>query len=231
MGTLFLITARGGSKGIPKKNIKLLNGKPLIHYSIELARQFTMDENICVSTDDQEIIDCCKELNYTCPFVRPSELATDEASSKDVILHALNFYKSKNQIFKCVVLLQPTSPLRLKEQVKSALELFNESIDLVIGVKITKSNPYQLLYQLNEVGYLKKIINSDNYMRRQDMPTVYEINGAVYVYNYNSLINEMELKKVKPSIMPAINSVDIDEPLDWDWAEFLIKKNLVKLDY
>lgn len=231
METLFLITARGGSKGIPKKNIKLLNDKPLIHYSIELARQFTTDENICVSTDDQEIIDCCLRLNYRCPFVRPSELATDEASSKDVILHTLNYYKSRNQIYKNVVLLQPTSPLRLKEHVKSALDLYNESIDLVIGVKITKSNPYQLLYQLNQQGNLEKVMNAGDYSRRQDMPTIYEVNGAVYVYNYNSLMNKNELSVLKPMVMPAINSVDIDESLDWSWTEFLMEKKLVKLDY
>jgi N-acylneuraminate cytidylyltransferase len=231
METLFLITARGGSKGIPKKNIKILNGKPLIQYSLEIARQFTEDSDICISTDDAEIIDCCQKLNYHCPFVRPSELATDEASSKDVILHALDFYKSKNKIYKNVVLLQPTSPLRLKEHVKSALELFHESIDLVIGVKITKSNPYQLLYQLNQQGNLEKVMNAGNYDRRQDMPTIYEVNGAVYVYNYNSLMNKRDVSILKPLVMPAINSVDIDDPLDWSWAEFLMEKKLVKLDY
>ncbi len=231
MGTLFLITARGGSKGIPKKNIKTLNGKPLIQYSLEIARQFVGDSDICISTDDKEIIDCCLELNYQCPFVRPFELATDEASSKDVILHALNFYKSRDQIYKNVVLLQPTSPLRLKEHIKSALDLYNESIDLVVGVKVTKSNPYQLLYQLNQQGNLEKVMNAGDYSRRQDMPTIYEVNGAVYVYNYNSLMNKNELAVLKPLVMPAINSIDIDEPLDWSWAEFLMEKKLVKLDY
>jgi N-acylneuraminate cytidylyltransferase len=158
-------------------------------------------------------------------------LATDEASSKDVILHALDFYKSKNKIYRNVVLLQPTSPLRLKEHVQSALELFNGSIDLVIGVKITKSNPYQLLYQLNQQGNLEKVMNAGNYDRRQDMPIIYEVNGAVYVYNYNSLMNKRDLSILKPLVMPAINSVDIDDPLDWSWAEFLMEKKLVKLDY
>ena len=93
MTPLIIIPARGGSKGIPHKNIKLLNGKPLICYSIDIARQYTTDENICVTTDDNEIISVVEQYGLKVPFVRPAELATDTASSNDVLVHALNFYE------------------------------------------------------------------------------------------------------------------------------------------
>lgn len=95
---LIIIPARGGSKGIPKKNIKPLNGKPLIYYSIDVAREITTDENICVTTDDEEIIQCVKEYGLEVPFKRPKELATDYAGSNEVILHALDFYEKKGKI-------------------------------------------------------------------------------------------------------------------------------------
>ncbi len=233
MNFLFLITARGGSKGILKKNIKHLCGKPLISYTVEIARQFVTDEHICVSTDDNEIIEEVEKLKLKVPFVRPSNLATDNAGSNEVIMHALNFYIKKNINYDGIVLLQPTSPLRLKKQITEALAKFSKSIDMLVSVKETKSNPYNLLFETNENGYLKKVINSQNYSRRQDAPTVYEVNGAIYIYNITSLIEKSitEFEKKMPYIMPNENSVDIDTMVDWYWAEFLLEKNIVKLDY
>ena len=106
MKTLFLIPARGGSKGIPRKNIKELNGKPLIQYSIDVARRLTGDENICVSTDDREIIEVVEKSGLEVPFIRPESLAADTATTNDVICHALNFYKDKGTAYDNIVLLQ-----------------------------------------------------------------------------------------------------------------------------
>lgn len=230
--TLFLVTARGGSKGVPGKNIKPLNNKPLIEYSIDVARKFVSDEFICVSTDDEKIIKTVNDYGLKTSFVRPAELATDTAGSYDVILHALKFYNQKYSIKK-IVLLQPTSPLRLVKHVKDCLELFNESLDAVISVKETKANPYQLLYSQNKEGYIEKIMKGEDFERRQDFPKVYEINGAVYVFNTVSLMKQKisEFKKVKHYEMPELNSVDIDTLLDWSWAEFLFEKRIIKLDY
>lgn len=233
MDFLFLITARGGSKGIPKKNIKLLNGKPLIQYSIELAREFVKDENICVSTDDAEIISIVEKLNLKVPFVRPAELANDNAGSNEVILHALNFYKNKKRCFDAIVLLQPTSPLRLKKHITEAISLYNDSIDMVVSVKETKSNPYNMLFETNKRGFLKKVIDVKDYSRRQDTPVVFEINGAIYIYNVKSLEEKsiINFDKKLPYLMPMENSVDIDVTIDWEWAEFLLERKIVKLDY
>jgi CMP-N,N'-diacetyllegionaminic acid synthase len=232
MDTLFLITARGGSKGVPGKNIKLLNSKPLICYSIDVARKFVPDQFICVSTDDELIIETVQNYGLTVPFVRPSELSTDTTGSYDVIKHALQFYNQQHSIKK-VVLLQPTSPFRLVKHVKEAIDCFNKGIDAVISVKKTHANPYQLLYIENKEGYIEKIINGDSFERRQDLPIVYELNGAIYVFNADSLLEKKisEFKKVKQYLMPELNSVDIDTPLDWMWAEFLLEKQVIHLDY
>ena len=116
---------------MPKKNIKLLNGKPLIHYSIEFARQFTSDENICVSSDDQEIINCVEEeCQLKVQFKRPDEIATDSASSIQVLSHAINYYESKGVDFDLVVLLQPTSPFRKVDDLKNMLDNWDQDIDL-----------------------------------------------------------------------------------------------------
>lgn len=231
---LFLIPARGGSKGLPGKNIKALCGKPLIHYSIDIAREFTTDDCICVSTDDKKIKKVAEQIKLNVPFLRPKKFATDKASSNDVVLHALNYYQKKGKSFKAVVLLQPTSPLRLKKHVKEAITVFkNGNADIVIGVKETKSNPYSVLVEQDKKGWLKPVITNSAITRRQDAPKVYEINGAVYVYNVKHLLaaEPFALPKKKSILMSTENSVDIDTISDWQWAEFLLSTKKVKLDY
>lgn len=186
MNFLFLIPARGGSKGIPRKNIKLLNNRPLILYSIDIARFFADDKNICVSTDDDEIINIVKAYGLSVPFLRPAELATDYASGNDVIMHALNYYENNGLFFDAIVELQPTSPLRQVSDVKNAIDLFDKSLDMVVSVKETASNPYYVLFEENNEGYLEQSKKGD-FVRRQDCPKVYELNGAVYVINTESI--------------------------------------------
>ena len=135
---LVVIPARGGSKGLPGKNIKNLCGKPLIAYSIDVARTITTDENICVSTDDQKIIDVVQNYGLQVPFVRPRELASDTATTNDVLLHAVKYYENNGKMFNKILLLQPTSPLRTVDQVKEALLLYRNDVDMVVSV--TKSH-------------------------------------------------------------------------------------------
>ncbi len=226
MKTLFLITARGGSKGILRKNIKQLGGKPLIAYSIDIARKFVSDEFICVSTDSDEIINVVENYGLKVPFKRPDELAKDVSGSYEVILHAFNWYKNNGITFKSIVLLQPTSPFRTKKNVEDALDLFSSNdLDMVVSVLKSKANPYYNLFEEDENGYLAKSKKS-NYTRRQDCPDVYEYNGAVYVFNVDSL-NEKNINqfaKVKKIVMAEEESLDIDTPLDWEIAELLISK-------
>jgi len=224
--TLFLIPARGGSKGIPYKNIKPLHGKPLILYSVEVARQLAGDEDICVTTDDDAIINVVEETGLKVPFKRPDELATDTSGSYEVILHALDYYNQKGIEYEVVVLLQPTSPFRTAQHVKEAISLYDDSVDMVVSVNESAANPYYSLFEENENGFLDKS-KKGNYTRRQDCPKVYEYNGAIYVMNVKSLREKplSAFTKNKKYEMPLELSIDLDTPLDWEFAEFLSKKN------
>lgn len=232
MTPLIIIPARGGSKGIPHKNIKLLNGKPLICYSIDIARQYTTDENICVTTDDKEIISVVEQYGLKVPFVRPAELATDTASSNDVLVHALDFYETQGRQVDVIILLQPTSPFRKVSFVKDAVELYNEDLDMVVSVKETSANPYYNCFEEDKNGFLS-ISKSIGHpiTRRQDAPKVWEYNGSIYVINPTSLKDKgmQHFTRVKKYPMSELYSVDIDCPFDWKVAELLLNENMIEL--
>ena len=224
MKPLVIIPARGGSKGVPGKNIKLLGSKPLIHYTIEAAQEVFPNELICVTTDDAKIKDCAEKTGVKVPFIRPKELATDTAGTYEVILHALDHYERQGSFFDAVLLLQPTSPFRKAKQISEALKLYQNSIDMVISVCETKSNPYYVLFEEDEEGYLKTS-KKGNFIRRQDCPPVYELNGAIYVMNIISLKKKhySKFQKIRKYEMDELSSVDIDTMKDWKLAELLIR--------
>ena len=229
MECLVIIPARGGSKGIPHKNIKELAGKPLIHYTIDVARGVADDKDICVSTDAPDIIKCVEDYGLKVPFVRPAELATDTAGTYEVLLHALDFYEKKGRHYDVVLLLQNTSPFRTVQHVKEALELYRPDIDMVVSVNETKTNPYYNCFEDNEDGFLKKTLDSTSFVRRQDAPVTYEYNGAIYVINPEQL-KIMSLGKFSKRIkyvMDDIHSVDLDNMMDWKYAEFIMKEGLL----
>lgn len=227
---LFIIPARGGSKGIPGKNIKPLGGSPLIYRSIDLARQFVSDEHICLTTDSQEIIDCAQRHGLNVPFVRPDSLATDTCGSREVMLHALDFYAAQGRDYSNIVLLQPTSPFRRAEDVKGAIDLYTPDLDMVVSVKDASSNPYYNNFEESADGFLHISKGDGLYVRRQDCPKTYEYNGAVYVINAQSLREGPmgKFKKIVKYEMDAMHSVDLDTPLDWQLAELLIANNMVE---
>lgn len=226
MKILVIIPARGGSKGIPHKNIKPLAGKPLIYYTIDVAREIVADEDICVSTDDQEIIKCVEEYGLKVPFIRPAELATDTAGTYEVLLHALSFYEQQGKQYDVVLLLQNTSPFRTAKQVKEALALYHSDIDMVVSVKECSANPYYCVFEENQEGYLKICKGDGNITRRQDAPKVYEYNGAIYAINPNSL-KQMPLNKFSRRIkyvMDEQSSLDLDTMNDWKMAELIVSQ-------
>lgn len=221
MEPLVIIPARGGSKGVPKKNIKLLGNKPLIQYTIEAALEVFEKSQICVSTDDMDIIQLAESLGIEVPFVRPSELAADHSSTQDVLLHALNFYTEKKQkTFEQIVLLQPTSPFRTGKQIKEALDLFDETCEMVVSVKETKANPYYILREETSEGWLEPS-KKGHFIRRQDAPKVWELNGAIYIIDVKTLYEKpiAQLTKVRKYEMDEISSHDIDSIFDWQMAE------------
>jgi CMP-N,N'-diacetyllegionaminic acid synthase len=220
--TLVIIPARGGSKGVPGKNIKLLKGKPLIQYTIDIVRALFSDQQIIVSTDDQSIIDVVEQLGLEVPFKRPAELATDAAGTYEVLLHAMKNAEQNGVQFDKVLLLQPTSPFRTQNNIEEAIALYQEELDMVVSVKETKSNPYYVLFEENEKGYLVKC-KSSNFIRRQDCPEVWEYNGAIYLMNKTQLqlTPPVQFTKIKKYVMSEFESHDIDTPLDWIIAEHL----------
>lgn len=226
MKSLVIIPARGGSKGIPHKNIKPLCGKPLIHYTIDVARALVDDEFICVSTDDADIIKVTEDYGLKVPFVRPAELATDTAGTYEVLLHALDFYEKRGNTFDNIILLQNTSPLRQAQHVKEALALYRNDIDMVVSVTEVACNPYYNCFEEDEKGYLRISKGEGNITRRQDAPKAWEYNGAIYIINPSSL-KEMTLgqfKKRVKYIMPRECSVDLDTPFDWKVAELILSE-------
>lgn len=226
MKILVIIPARGGSKGIPHKNIKPFNGKPLIYYTIDCARAICDDEDICVSTDDPEIISVVEKYNLKVPFVRPAELATDTAGTYEVLLHALNYYEQQGKHYDVVMLLQNTSPFRTAEHVKEALKLYTSDVDMVVSVKESPANPYYCVFEEDNNGFLHVCKGDGNIFRRQDAPKVYEYNGAIYIMNAETLktthMHKMQ-KRVK-YVMDEMSSFDLDTMTDWNIAESIIKE-------
>jgi len=231
MAFLCIIPARGGSKGLPGKNIKKLLGKPLICYSIDAARSIVSDEDICVSTDDVQIRKVVEEYGLSIPFIRPESLATDSSSTLSVLKHAIEFYENRGRFYEAIILLQPTSPLRNGNHIRNAIDLYNNELDMVTSVKETKSNPYFVLFEEDESGFLKKSKSSKS-TRRQECPKVWELNGAIYIVNVDSLkkCNSFsEFVKVEKYVMDEHLSVDIDNELDWIYLELLLERKIVSL--
>lgn len=211
---------------MPRKNIKLLNNKPLIHWTIDEARKIFSDDLICVSTDDPEIKDVVENIGLSVPFLRPADLAVDSAGTYEVLLHAVDWYEKQGYLPEVVILLQPTSPFRLARHIQEACQLFSNQTEMVISVKETKANPYYILMEEDEAGYLQKSKKSDA-TRRQDVPNVWELNGAVYIISVDALKAGpiTQFSKVRKYVMDEISSHDIDTQLDWIVAEAIAGLN------
>ena len=228
MKILTIIPARGGSKGIPHKNIKPLNGKPLIYYTIDCARAICDDEDICVSTDDAEIISVVEKYGLKVPFVRPAELATDTAGTYEVLLHALDFYEKQGKQYDVVLLLQNTSPFRTAEHVEEALKLYTPDVDMVVSVKECPANPYYCVFEEDSKGFLHVCKGDGNIFRRQDAPKVYEYNGAIYIMNAETLktTHMHKMQKRLKYIMDDMSSFDLDTMWDWQLAESIVNQGV-----
>ena len=220
---LALITARGGSKGIPKKNIKDLGGKPLIYWSIDEAKKSRYIDKLILSSDSAEIIDIAKARGCEVPFVRPAALAEDESTSMEVILHALSLVGD----YDYLLLLQPTSPFRTVEHIDAIITMcLDIEASMMISVKKVKKHPF-FMYE-SDAGYLKPLLGFRTQMRRQDLPAVYEHNGALYFAEIDFLkhVKTYNVPQAKLFEMSDIESIDIDDISDWDYAEYLIAKGM-----
>lgn len=220
---LAVITARGGSKGIPRKNIKELAGKPLIAWTIEEAKKSLYIDKVIVSSEDSEIIQVSQAFGAEVPFIRPAHLAEDTTPGIDPVLHALDECPN----YDYVVLLQPTSPLRTVEDIDKCIEkLLKEKAQICVSVCEASHSPYWM-YTLRENDEMQPLLQETLIKRRQDLPKIYALNGAVYVANINFLKKEKSFvtQHTIAYIMDNERSIDIDTELDFLICEKLLGTN------
>ncbi|MCC7305662.1 MAG: acylneuraminate cytidylyltransferase family protein [Alphaproteobacteria bacterium] len=225
---LGLINARKGSKGIPGKNIKPLQGKPLIAWSVETARQCPSLSRVIVSTDGDDIARVARQYGAETPFTRPPELATDDCLQIDVITHAVEWLeKNEKDFYDYICLLQPTSPLRSAEDVEQTLALAVKSgADSAVTIcDVGGHHPY-IYYRLQGDHKLSPFIETlPAGTSRQSFPPLYRRAGSVYVIKRSNLAEKsLYGKDVRGYEIPYERSINIDEPFDWDVAELLLKK-------
>jgi len=224
---LSIIPARGGSKGLPRKNLTQLNGKPLITYSIESALKSKLVNRVIVSTEDAEIAEVSRRHGSEV-FIRPNELAQDDTPTISVVFQVLHQLEEDGYHANVVVLLQPTTPLRTTKDIDAAVQLFlTGNCQSVVSVSEMEHSPYWSFQA--ESGYLKPLLGKKYLkMRRQDLPKVYLPNGALFISNPIVLYETKSFysSRVMPYIMPTERSIDIDCENDLLQAEILLKKSL-----
>lgn len=238
-GVLAVIPARGGSKSIPKKNIRLLGGKPLIAYSIASGKSSPLIDRVIVSTDNEQIAGIAKDYGAEVPFLRPKELAQDNTSDLPVFQHALQWlYDNENYQPDIIVHLRPTNPFRTVSDIDEAIELLqnNPNAHSVRGVSIPLTSPYKM-YRLKKHGlieplFLKENPNAHN-MPRQELPTVYRGNGNIDITRWNTMMKLISMTGIRilPFLIEEERCVDIDTQEDWDYAEWLCETNRRNLPY
>lgn len=225
---LAIIPARGGSKRLPNKNILPLAGKPLIAWTIDSAIDSGVFSKIIVNTDSEDISAVAKQYGATVPFIRPQTLATDSASSIDLIVHTVKWFEAKGEIFSHVVLLQPTSPLRASSDISKAWSLMLEKkVGSVISV-CEVEHPVQWTYNMTEQGVMSSLFKEAN-KRSQDYGKNYRLNGAIYIVDIEFLMKHHKVVDEGCSlgyVMTRKASVDIDEKIDLEFAEFLMMNNI-----
>jgi len=220
---LAVIPARGGSKGIPRKNIKKLGGKPLIAWTIEAALKAPSINRVIVSTDDEEIAAVAEQFGAEVPFKRPIAIARDDTPGLDPVLHAIENSPDSDW----VLLLQPTSPLRSVDDIEGIIKLCQEKGALsAVSVTEVGKHPFWMYQRSSDMRLQPLIPNRGEIMRRQDLPSVYVLNGALYLARPDWLIENQGFigPETLGYVMPVERSVDLDTPLDWLWVEYLIER-------
>jgi len=224
--TIATVCARGGSKGLPRKNVLPFAGKPLIAHSIEQALGCPLIDGVYVSTDDDEIADIARQCGAQVPYRRPAELASDQAAKIPAIEHMVAFLEQQGETIRTIVDLQPTSPLRTQDDLKAAIGLAGQA-DLIVTVTEPSHNPYYSLVEAQPDGTLR-ISKTAQFVRRQDAPAVWGLNGSIYVWQRAALrqaaLHGFWTVSIRPSVMPRERSVDIDDALDFEWAQWLYRR-------
>jgi CMP-N-acetylneuraminic acid synthetase len=230
---LAVIPARGGSKRLPRKNIMDLAGKPLIAWTIEAALNSACISDVVISTDDPEIADIARQYGASVPFLRPDDLATDLASSFDVIRHTLDFYSENGTNYDFLILLQPTSPLRNARHIDDAISLLRrEDADAIVSVTEMRHSPHWA-NTLPDNGSMSDFLREEiKKGPRQSFEAYYRLNGAIYICNTKRLLEEGTLflqDNIFAYRMERISSVDIDDEIDFLFADILMRKQVGRI--
>jgi CMP-N,N'-diacetyllegionaminic acid synthase len=224
MRILGIIPARGGSKGVPGKNIKLLNGKPLLQYTTEIALESQHLTDVILSSDDSQIITVAESLGIQVPFMRPSALADDQTPTIDVIIHALQWFENQAIFFDAVCLLQVTSPFRTVEFLDRAIiKYMGSGCDSLVSVQKVpyEYNPHWT-FEVNPAGNLKIATGEDQIIsRRQELPDAYHRDGSIYITKTEVLLQQYSLYGKSTSFIESSPEcyVNIDTLADWEKAE------------
>lgn len=232
MKVLGIIPARGGSKGVPRKNIKLLGGKPLLAYTAESALSAKFLSKVILTTEDSEIAEVGRSLGLDVPFLRPQELSLDTSPTLPVVFHAIDYLENNGESFDAICLLQPTNPLRRTEDIDNCIELLDKSgADSVISILPVphEYNPKWVYWQDENGEMVLTTGESEPIPRRQDLPPAFHREGSVYVTRIEALRSYGNLygKKVQGYEINPSNSVNIDTLDDWIIAENLITKRAI----
>jgi CMP-N,N'-diacetyllegionaminic acid synthase len=226
---LGVVTARGGSKGIPGKNLKLLHGKPLIAYTIDAARQSGVFDRLILSTDDAAIADAARALGCDVPFMRPADLARDETPHLPVLQHAVAWLE-EHEAYRSdlVMILQPTSPIRQPHHIREAVHLIEDAgADSVVSVTAVSAHNHPMrMLRVAADGAATLFVTGEpvrrRINRRQDLPEAWTMNGAIYLFRRSVLFDaEPSLYGARTAayVMPPVDSISIDDPDDWAEAE------------
>jgi CMP-N-acetylneuraminic acid synthetase len=217
------VCARGGSTGVPRKNLRLLHGKPLIVYTIEQALACDGIDAVYVSTDDEEIAEVARRAGAGIPFLRPAELATSTAAKIPVIEHLVRGLEGRGVPIERIVDLDPTSPLREVTDIRACLDLLDEDTDVVITGYEAEKNPYFNMVEPDPMGGFR-LVKGGGVASRQEAPKVYAMNASIYVWHRHSLAKGLWNGRVKLHVMPRERSVDIDTELDFKLVELLMRE-------
>ncbi len=225
MTTIASICARGGSTGLPRKNIKLLHGKPLIAHTIEQALACPEIERVFVSTDDEEIAEIARDAGAEVPFLRPAELASSTAAKLPVIRHLVEAVEHMGVRVTRIVDLDPTSPLRLVSDIRRCIDMLDDETDVVITAYPAEKNPYFNMVEIKpdgNIGLVKPL--AGGVVARQQAPVVYAMNASVYVWHRRTLKKGIWDGRVRLHVMPRERSIDVDTPLDFRLVEMLLNE-------
>ena len=237
MRVLFLITARGGSKGLPGKNLLKLDGISLVGFKALSAHKSRYCSRLIISTDSPEIQGDARQYGVEVPFTRPAELATDTASSVDVIWHALEYLETQGEPYDAVMLLEPSAPFATHDDYDRAIEMMiAKQANVVVGVRaVTVNSVFQgpLDAQLRLASIVDKIQHQRT--RRQDQPHEYTMNGALYLFRWDFFKKHRQIYGDRENtygyIMPQVYSLEIDEAMDYVYAQFMIERGYIDLSY